>query len=146
VRCGCGRRTWQPRIKVRGRLFDPVIADDLAEEARLCAAYTETIAAARLTLPEQGSGSGTTINLNGLAPYQQHADRAVRRAAERARWDFFAGAGARLDAIFDALVRLRHGMARKLGLADFTALGYLRMRRVDYGRLLGALPRADPAP
>src|SRR5262249_39398085 len=41
--------------------------------------------------------------------------------------------GERLDGLFDDLVRLRHGMARKLGLSDFTALGYLRMRRTDYG-------------
>ena len=41
--------------------------------------------------------------------------------------------GAELDQIYHDLVRLRHGMARKLGFATYTPLGYRRMRRVDYG-------------
>ena len=35
--------------------------------------------------------------------------------------------------LYDQLVKLRHGMARKLGFQTFTPLGYRRLRRVDYG-------------
>jgi len=107
--------------------FDPAIAADLEEEAKLTARYTALLAGARINV------AGQDVNLAGLAPYAEAADRAQRHAAEAARWDFFATHGAELDSIYDALVRLRHGMARKLGFENYTPLGYRRMRRTDYG-------------
>lgn len=106
--------------------FDPVIAADLEQEARLAAGYTELLASAAIAL------DGRTVNLAGLDPYAQSLDRAVRHEAERARWSFFAANGEALDGIYDALVRLRDGMAAKLGYPSYTPLGYRRMRRVDY--------------
>ncbi len=107
--------------------FDPAIAPALEEEARLCAEYTELLASARLEI------DGATVNLSGLAPFQESRDRSVRHRAEQARWGFFADHGERLDQLFDRLVQLRHGMARTLGFETYTPLGYRRMRRVDYG-------------
>ena len=107
--------------------FDPAIKADLAEESALSARYTALLAGAAIEV------DGATVNLSGLAPYTEHPDRATRHRAEQARWAFFADHGAELDGIFDDLVRLRHGMAQKLGEASFTPLGYRRMRRVDYG-------------
>lgn len=49
------------------------------------------------------------------------------------RWAFFSANGTALDELFNELVRLRHAIAGKLGDASFTALGYRRMRRLDYG-------------
>ena len=46
---------------------------------------------------------------------------------------FFEANAANLDDLYDQLVKLRHGMARKLGFATYTPLGYRRLRRVDYG-------------
>ncbi len=106
--------------------FDPAIADDLEEEARLGARYTELLAGAALEI------DGATVNLAGLAPFAQAPDRATRHRAEQVRWAFFAANGNALDTIFDQLVHLRAGMARKLGYASYTPLGYRRMRRVDY--------------
>ena len=116
-------RLWETDVTV----FDPAIKPDLEEESRLGARYTEIIASAKLSI------GGATVNLAGLAPYAEDPDRAVRHEAARVRWDFFASHGAELDHIYDALVRLRHGMAGKLGFATYTPLGYRRMRRVDYG-------------
>lgn len=116
-------RLWETDITT----FDPAIAGDLEEEAKLAACYTELVASARFEI------GGETVNLAGLAPFAEHPDRTTRHHAEALRWGFFAANGAELDGIYDALVRLRHGMARKLGDADFTALGYRRMRRIDYG-------------
>lgn len=116
-------RLWETDVTA----FDPAIKPDLEEESRLTARYTEILASASLSI------GGKTVNLAGLAPFAEDPDRAVRHEAERVRWDFFAAHGAELDSIYDSLVRLRHGMARKLGFATYTPLGYRRMRRVDYG-------------
>ena len=76
---------------------------------------------------------GQTVNLSGLAPFAEDPNRAVRHEAERQRWAFFAANGAEMDGIYHDLVRLRHGMAGKLGYETFTPLGYKNLRRVDYG-------------
>lgn len=107
--------------------FAPEIAGDLEREAALVARYTKLLAGARVTV------RGAETNLAGLAPFAEAPERALRHAAEAARWGFFAANGAELDAIYDALVRLRHGMAVTLGDRDFTALAYRRMRRLDWG-------------
>ena len=116
-------RLWESDVTT----FDPAIAADLEEEARLGARYTELLASARLTV------NGTTTNLSGLAPYGESLDRDLRHQAEAARWGFFAAHAAALDKIYDDLVRLRTTMARKLGFETYVPLGYRRMRRVDYG-------------
>ncbi len=106
--------------------FDDAIAEDLIREASLTREYTDLIASATVFF------DGEERTLSALAVYAQDPDRAVRHAAERARWSAFAERGERLDGIFDALVHLRDGMAKKLGFRDYTELGYRRMRRVDY--------------
>jgi M3 family oligoendopeptidase len=116
-------RLWETDITA----FDPAIKPDLEEESRLSARYTEILASAQLSI------DGKTVNLAGLAPYAEDPDRAIRHQAETVRWTFFEENGEELDRIYDDLVRLRHGMARKLGFETYTPLGYRRMRRVDYG-------------
>jgi M3 family oligoendopeptidase len=39
----------------------------------------------------------------------------------------------RMETIYDDLVKLRHGMAKKMGCENFVSLGYARMNRTDYG-------------
>jgi M3 family oligoendopeptidase len=107
--------------------FDPAIKADLEEESRLSSRYTEILASASLSI------GGQTVNLAGLAPFAEDPDRAVRHEAERVRWSFFEANGTELDRIYHDLVRLRHGMAGKLGFESYTPFGYRRMRRVDYG-------------
>ncbi|MEO3473251.1 M3 family oligoendopeptidase [Roseomonas sp. CAU 1739] len=107
--------------------FDPAIAAETEEESRLSARYTALLAGAKVTV------QGQEVNLSGLTPFAEDPDRAIRHEAEAARWDFFAKNGEELDSIYDQLVTLRTGMARKLGDATFTPLAYRRMRRLDYG-------------
>jgi M3 family oligoendopeptidase len=107
--------------------YDDAIAADLVRESALAREYTELLAEA--TVPFQGADR----TLSELGPYRQSADRDVRHAAERARWQIFSERRERLDAIYDGLVKLRDGMARRLGDDGFMALGYRRMHRVDYG-------------
>jgi M3 family oligoendopeptidase len=116
-------RLWETDITT----FDPAISADLEEESRLSARYTALIAGAKITL------DGKETNLAGLGPSVENPDRATRHRAEQARWGFYAAHAEELDTIYDDLTRLRDGMARKLGYADYTPLGYRRLRRVDYG-------------
>jgi M3 family oligoendopeptidase len=108
--------------------FAPEIEPDLVTEANRCAAYTQAIA--EITV----SFDGESLNLSQLQRYQSHPDRAVRESAFAARWEALGQRAGEFDALYSDLVQLRDGMARKLGYADFTALGYRRMRRVDYDR------------
>lgn len=108
--------------------FDPVIESDLVQEAKLTAEYTELLASAQLEF------EGNCVNLEGIRRYIQDTDRDVRYCAQKARWDFFSQNQAALDRIYHDLVQLRHQMARKLGYDNYIALGYRRMRRVDYGQ------------
>lgn len=114
---------WQTDVTA----FDPAIAAETEEESRLSARYTALLAGARVTV------RGREVNLAGLTPFAEDPDRALRHEAETARWSFFAAHAEELDSLYDRLVRLRTDMARKLGDADFTALAYRRMRRLDYG-------------
>ncbi len=116
-------RLWETDVTA----FDPAIKPDLEEESRLSARYSELLASASLSI------GGQTVNLAGLAPFAEDPDRATRHEAERVRWSFFEANGPELDSLYDSLVRLRHGMARKLGFSTYTPFGYRRMRRVDYG-------------
>jgi M3 family oligoendopeptidase len=116
-------RLWETDVTT----FDPAIKADLEEESRVGARYTELLASAKLDF------AGQTLNLAGIGPYLEDPDRETRHQAEQVRWGFFEANAAELDDLYDQLVRLRQGMARKLGLQTFTPLGYRLLRRVDYG-------------
>ena len=116
-------RLWETDVTA----FDPAIKADLEEEARLSAKYTELLASAKLSI------DGQTVNLAGIGPYAEDPDRSVRFMAEALRWGFFDDHARELDRIYDELVDLRDGMARKLGYPNFIPLGYRLLRRVDYG-------------
>ncbi|MDD2863062.1 MAG: peptidase M3, partial [Acidiphilium sp.] len=117
--------------------FSPAIAADLEEESKLEADYTALLASAAFVF------NGETVNLAGLTPYGESLDREIRHQSAAARWGFFSEHGAKLDNIYDKLVKLRHKMARALGDENFTALGYRRMGRLDYGPAQVATYRAE---
>lgn len=114
------------RLKIAA--YDPRIEADRIREAKLGAEYTDLIAQAKI--PFQGE----TWNHAGIAKFGEDPDREVRRGAAEARWHWFEEHGAETDRLYDELVGLRHEMARKLGHADFVALGYQRQKRIDYDR------------
>lgn len=106
--------------------FAPEIEADLAEEAKLVAAYGAVVAAISVSF------RGERLNLAGLARYEVDPDRDVRYAATAARWTAFAEAGPELDRIFDRLVRLRDRMAKRLGYPTYVELAYRRRHRIGY--------------
>lgn len=107
--------------------FDPAIADAVVEEARLATRQTELVASLRFRF------RGEPLTLQGLVGRLDSQDRTIRHDAHQALLEGVVLQRGELDSLFDGLVRLRHGMARNLGFASFTALGYRRMRKTDYG-------------
>jgi M3 family oligoendopeptidase len=116
-------RLWEAEITT----FEPGIATDLEREAGLASRHSKILAGAEIGI------GGIEVNLAGLGPFAQDLDRETRHQAEKLRWEFFAAQGETLDSLYGELVRLRHGMAKKLGYASYIELGYRRMQRVDYG-------------
>lgn len=108
------------------RTFDPAIEQDLTEEAKLTAAYTELRASAQI--PFQGE----THNLSSIGKFLSQGDRNVRYEASKARWSFFQENGEQFDDIYDKLVKIRTKIAHTLGYPSFTELAYDRMNRTEY--------------
>ncbi|WP_019508872.1 M3 family oligoendopeptidase [Pleurocapsa sp. PCC 7319] len=106
--------------------FESAIEDDLVQESKLVNQYVQLLASAKIEF------QGETVNLSGIRKYTQDSDRQTRYQAEKARWNFFSQHQSQLDSIYDQLVKLRHGMAQKLGYDNYIGLGYKRMQRVDY--------------
>ena len=108
------------------KTFSPEIVDDLATENKLSSEYQQLLASAKIMF------EGEERNLSQLEPFIQSTDRAMRKGASEARYGFFAEHEAKLDDIYDQLVKVRTKIAKKLGFDNFVQLGYARMSRTDY--------------
>jgi M3 family oligoendopeptidase len=108
--------------------YDPAIEADLVAEAQLGADYTQLMAGIEVDY------AGEHLNLSGLQRFQSDPDRAIRHGAAAVQWNAIGDRAAELDDLFDRLVKLRDGIARKMGFDGFIPLGYARMRRMDFDR------------
>ena len=109
------------------KTFAPVIADDRRAESRLTTRYNELLASLRVPF------RGKEYSLPLLAGFYGDADRSVRLEAQQARFASMDEHRETFDSIFDELVGLRDGMAKKLGYESYTPLAYALLRRTDYG-------------
>jgi M3 family oligoendopeptidase len=109
------------------KTYAPEIVEDLQKENELTTAYRKLKASASIEF------EGETRTLTGMMAFMRHKDRDVRRRASEAYWAFLEEQRDTLDTLYDQLVRLRDGMARKLGYANYVQLGYDRLGRTDYG-------------
>ncbi len=109
------------------KTYDDSIAEDVVRESQLINSYVKIIASAKIPF------DGEDRNIAGMDPYMQSTDREVRKKASEAKWKFFEDNESEFDRIYDELVKVRTGMARKLGYENFVQLGYDRMHRVGYG-------------
>ena len=100
---------------------------DLIRQGSLENAYKKTVAACKTTF------HGEEVNFYGLLKHMESSDREERREAYLAWAKLYEGASQTLDRQYDKLIRVRVRMAKKLGLPNYTALGYLNMHRADYG-------------
>ena len=98
--------------------FDPKIAEHLRKQSDLVMQYTDLLASAKIEF------QGKTYNLSGLDQFMQNEDREIRHQAAQKRFAFFQSNGAKLDQIYDDLVKLRHEMAQLLGYPNYIPLAY----------------------
>lgn len=75
---------------------------------------------------------GEKCNFYGLLKFMQSPDREVRRQAFSEWAALYEGIAPKLDDIYTKLVKLRVGMAKKLGFKSYIELAYLSRGRFDY--------------
>lgn len=110
----------------RVKSFDKSLIEDMKAENKLSSEYSKLVASAKIQF------DGKDCNLSELIPYTQSPDRAIRKAASETRFNFVAENSKKFDELYDKLVKLRHGMAKKLGFKNYVELGYINMMRSDY--------------
>ena len=113
-------------VEAKLKTFKPEILEDLQTENKLGSEYTKLLSSAKIPF------EGEDRNLSQMSPFTQSKDRDVRIRAQKALTSFFLENEAEFDRIFDALVKIRTVIARKLGFPDFTPLAYYRLNRTDY--------------
>ena len=112
------------------KTFDPSIIDDLKTENQLGTEYTKLIASAKIQFDNK------ELNFSELIPYKQSVDRKIRQSASVVSEGYYSKISNELRNIFDQLVKVRHGIAVKLGFSNFIELGYARMLRTDYDSIM----------
>ena len=115
--------------------FDPKIIEELQEENRLSSAYGKLKASAKIEF------EGEIYNLSSIQVKMLDPDRETRKKACLAFNGYYEEHEAEFDDIYDALVKVRDKMAKKLGYKNFVELGYLRMNRLDYDEKMVATYR-----
>jgi M3 family oligoendopeptidase len=108
------------------KVFSHEIIDDLKEENHLGSKYLKLKASAKVMF------EGEERSLPGLQPFMESEDREIRKKAVEAYWSHFENNAEEFDVIYDDLVKLRNKMAKKLGFENFIAMGYARMKRMDF--------------
>ncbi|NEW06571.1 M3 family oligoendopeptidase [Paenibacillus sp. SYP-B3998] len=108
------------------KTFTPEIVDDLVRENKLASEYSKLLASAKLAF------EGEERNLSQLIPFQLSTDRAVRKRANDIKYSFYEENEAKLDELYDQLVKVRTVIAKKLGYKSFVELAYIRLNRSDY--------------
>ena len=110
------------------KVFDESIIPDIVEENKLASAYGKLKASAKIPF------EGKIMNLAEIAAITEDVDRNRRKAASDAKMAFYAQHEDEFDKIYDAMVKVRTRMAKKLGFHDYVEMAYYRMNRLDYDR------------
>lgn len=113
-------------MEAQKQLSDESIVDDQVKEAELVSRFMKTQAAATVEF------KGEQIGNYGLLKIMQSTDRAERKEVFEAWAKLYEGIAPTLEEVYDGLVKVRAGMAKKLGFKSFIPMGYLRRRRFDY--------------
>ncbi|HOJ77773.1 MAG TPA: M3 family oligoendopeptidase [Bacillota bacterium] len=106
--------------------FAPEVITDLQKENKLISQYVKLRASAKILF------EGAERNLEQMIPFLESQDRTIRIKAQQSFTNFFVENEAQFDQIYDDLVKLRTGIAQKLGFKNFIELGYARLSRSDY--------------
>ncbi|MCR4577248.1 MAG: M3 family oligoendopeptidase [Clostridiales bacterium] len=114
------------KAEMEKKTFSPEIIEELQRENELVSEYDDLIASAQIPF------EGGVYTLSQMEPFQDDLDDARRLAAWKAKGQWFKDNQAKLDSIYDELVKLRDSMGKKLGYGGYTLLGYYRMERNCY--------------
>lgn len=131
-----GRRLFSTAEQIV-KTYQPEIKEDLRIENKLKTEYSKLLGSAKIMF------EGKERNLSGLVPFIESEDRAIRKAASEAKWNFFNENRKELDRLFNELVKIRTEMARKIGYKNFIEMGYARMERTDYNADMVKIFRAQ---
>ena len=113
-------------MEIGQTLSDETILEDLVEEAGLTQQYSRISASAKTEF------RGQSCNFYGLLKHMQSTDRTERKEAMMAWGDLYEKISGQLDQVYDRLVELRAGMAKKLGFDSYISFAYLNRGRYDY--------------
>ena len=116
------------KAELKEQCFSPDIVEELLEENRLSARYSE-ITATLMAETEEGK-----VPLSKLSKFMGSEDRAVRSKYNKIWEETWAGIGEELDQVYDGLVKVRAKIAKKLGKESYTEIGYCNMGRTSYGK------------
>ncbi len=108
------------------KTFSPEIIPELQKENELAQEYEKLLASAKIPF------EGSEYTIAQMSPFKNDADDERRLAAWRAEGQWYKDNQARLDGIYDEMVKLRDAMGKKLGYDGYTELGYYRMSRNCY--------------
>lgn len=107
--------------------FSDEIVDDLKIENKLCSEYTKLLASAKIFYDEKYN------NLSQMNKYMLSENRDERKIASEKFYNYFELIEDKFNLVFDELVKVRNRIAKKLGYDNFVELGYIRMKRTEYG-------------
>ena len=116
------------KAELKERCFSPDIVEDLREENRLSARYSE-MTATLMADTEEGK-----VPLSSLGKHMGSENREERSKYSRIWEETWAGIGKELDEVYDGLVKVRARIAGKLGMESYTQIGYFSMGRTSYGK------------
>ena len=114
-------------IEAQKRLNDECVVEDRVEESKLVQEYNALTASCKTEF------RGEECNFYGLLKHMLSTDRMERKEAFLAWANLYEGISEKLDKIFDRLVELRKGMAKKLGFSNYVEMAYLNNGHYYYG-------------
>jgi len=107
-------------------VYEPIIKDDLIQESKSKAQYTELRSEAKLQF------RGETYSFSGIGKFCEDKDRNIRHESQKTKWNWVTENGGKFDSIFDDLVKQRTEIAQKLGYANYIDFAYKKWKRIGY--------------
>lgn len=117
-------------IEISLKAFDEKLIPFMQEENALTTSYDKLIANAEI------EWDGEMLNLSLLRKYLTDKDREVRKKAYDKYCAFFEANADELDEIYDKLVKNRTKQAKEMGYDNYLELGYYRMNRNCYDKVM----------
>ncbi len=113
-------------MEINQKLASEAIVEDMEKEARLCQEYSKVSATCSTEF------RGEECNFYRLLKYMQDTDRQTRKEAFLAWADLYEQTAPKLDELYDELVKLRVGMAKKQGFDNYIDYRYAGLHCYDY--------------